>query len=421
MNIVERGKAFVQSLVSIANRTAWQWRRCPYCGSTATSKWGSYKRRPWYLDGRRDVVVARHRCRECGRTYSEESAQLRRRCRYAREVRRQAIDYWVHMGCSMRKVAEWVRSQMGKQERYLIWRVLEEREEEAERCWLCASTVGRWLDEAGVEAQESVCGQLEGLGKVRALAADGLWARLRGGTKRVVLLLIDSSSGVILPPLVALGEESARHWQGLFARACAAGLELAEVRGVTSDWSVGLVAHVRQSLSWLMHQRCLWHFWRNLRKPLAQACAGVRGAAGKQVRRELLALVHGVLDAASYERAEAALVKLREHARGASLAAIIDAQFDHLLAHRLDYFRGVVRVTPEWYWRDFRMRLSHGRNHGNEQRLERAALLWAIYHNFERTQMRKEKKRHYRHPGRSPLEVAGLSPGKISYLDALAV
>ena len=176
MNIVERGKAFVQSLVSIANRTAWQWRRCPYCGSTATSKWGSCKRRPWYLDGRREVVVARHRCCECGRTYSEESAQLRRRCRYAREVRRQAIDYWVHMGCSTRKVAEWVRSQMGKQERYLIWRVLEERKEKAERCWLCASTVGRWLDEAGVEAQESVCGQLEGLGKVRALAADGLWA-----------------------------------------------------------------------------------------------------------------------------------------------------------------------------------------------------------------------------------------------------
>jgi len=76
-----------------------------------------------------------------------------------------------------------------------------------------------------------------------------------------------------------------------------------------------------------------------------------------------------------------------------TLAAGGDAQFDHLLAHRLDYFRDVVRVTPEWYWRDFRMRLSHGRNHGNEQRLERAALLWAIYHNFERTQMRKRQER----------------------------
>ena len=38
--------------------TVWQWRRCSYCGSTATSKWGSYKRRPWYLDGRKEVAVA---------------------------------------------------------------------------------------------------------------------------------------------------------------------------------------------------------------------------------------------------------------------------------------------------------------------------------------------------------------------------
>ncbi len=37
------------------------------------------------------------------------------------------------------------------------------------------------------------------------------------------------------------------------------------------------------------------------------------------------------------------------------------------------------QVSPEWYWRDFRLRLSHGRNHRSEQRLERAALLWAIY------------------------------------------
>mgnify|MGYP005845420691 CR=1 FL=1 len=147
----------------------------------------------------------------------------------------------------------------------------------------------------------------------------------------------------------------------------------------------------------------------------------MRDWLGQQVRGELLALVHGVLDAPSYELAEAALLQLGKHAQGASLAALINEQFDHLLAHTLAYLRDLVRVTPEWCWRDCRQRLSHGRNHGCEQRLERAALLWAIYHNFEPTQRRKEHKRHYRHPGPSPLEVAGLSPGKISYLDALAV
>ena len=295
MNIIERGKAFVQSLLSAASGTAWQWRRCPHWGSTLTSKWGSYKRHPWYLEGQREVVIPRHRCSDCGRTYSEERVQLRRRCWYAREVRRCALDSWLHLGSSRRKasplraqarrVAEWLRSWLGKQERYLLWRVPGQEEAGAEPCRLSASTVERWLDEAGVQAKESVAGQLEGLG---AVAADGLWARLRAGAKRVVLLLVDPASGLLLPPIVALGEESGRYWQGLFARAHSAGLELEEVRGVTSDWVGGLV---RESLAWLMHQRCLWHFWRNpsglspqgrsLSKPLAQACAGLAGAAGQ--------------------------------------------------------------------------------------------------------------------------------------------
>ena len=52
------------------------------------------------------------------------------------------------------------------------------------------------------------------------------------------------------------------------------------------------------------------------------------------------------------------------------------------MVYRLRYNAGLVRVGPEWVWRDFRLRLSHGRNHGSEVRLERAALVWAIYRNF---------------------------------------
>ena len=89
--------------------------------------------------------------------------------------------------------------------------------------------------------------------------------------------------------------------------------------------------------------------------------------------------------------------------------------------HLLDYYHGLQPVTPEWYWRDFRLRLSHGRNHRSDQRLERASLLWAIYHNFEPAQWRSERKRHYRYPGQSALAVAGAPPGQVSYLDALGV
>jgi competence CoiA-like predicted nuclease len=41
MNIIERGKAFLQSSRALAGRTAWDWKRCPACGSTLTIKNGS--------------------------------------------------------------------------------------------------------------------------------------------------------------------------------------------------------------------------------------------------------------------------------------------------------------------------------------------------------------------------------------------
>jgi hypothetical protein len=54
-------------------------------------------------------------------------------------------------------------------------------------------------------------------------------------------------------------------------------------------------------------------------------------------------------------------------------------------------------------------------------RLERTALVWAIYRNFTPAQERSVRKRKYRHPGQCPLAVAGVPPGEVSYLDALAV
>ena len=95
-----------------------------------------------------------------------------------------------------------------------MWRPLEERQ--GERCHLSASTVHRWLDRAGRVVQEGVGGQLEGIACSGQLGTDGLWARLRGGSKRVVLLLVDSVSGLVWPPVVALGEQSRRAWRDFY-------------------------------------------------------------------------------------------------------------------------------------------------------------------------------------------------------------
>ena len=126
-------------------------------------------------------------------------------------------------------------------------------------------------------------------------------------------------------------------------------------------------------------------------------------------------------DAATETEAQAALTRLAAHELGQALADLVAIHLEAAHVFRCGYNQGLGRASPEWLWRDFRLRASHGRNHRAEQRLERAALLWAIYHNFEPAQDRSERKRTYRHPGLAPLALAGLPSGDISYLDALAV
>jgi transposase-like protein len=429
MNIVERARRFWQSLRAMAARSAWDWRRCPHCGDTLTTKWGYYRRRPWFLDGRQTVEVQRHRCRACQKTYSETSALLVSGSWYAREVHRFAVDHWQHVGSSVRRTAEVLRSLMGRQERWLFWRPLAEPPPAEAECHLSGSTVERWLDAAGVAAAETVDDQLAGVSTSGQVATDGLWARLVGGKTRVLMALVDSVTGLIWPPVVAEGEAEADDWEPLFERAKQAGLALDALRGVASDGASGLSAYLSRVLDWVNHQRCVFHLWRGLAGELrAQSNAAAQGLVGaaaravqRKTRRELVGLVRAVLDASSEADARLALAALAAHAYGAGLAVSVGEHLDAALVHLLAYNRGLVRASPEWLWRDFRLRLSHGRNHGSDERLERAALVWAIYHNFTPAQVRSERKRTYRRPGRSPLELAGCSPGPYSYLDALSV
>ena len=156
----------------------------------------------------------------------------------------------------MRRVAEWLRSEMG--------RPLDEEPPEDRRAHLGASSVHRWMDKSGRRAQESVAGQLEGVPTSGQMGTDGLWARLRRGVKGVVLILADSESGLLYPPVVVAGEEKEESWKGLFEGAREAGLDWDILRGVTSDGVNGLVGCLIEMLAWVNHQRCVWHLWRNL-------------------------------------------------------------------------------------------------------------------------------------------------------------
>jgi hypothetical protein len=348
---------------------------------------------------------------------------------YAREVHRRAIDAWQHEGTSLRRAAAGLRSWLGRQERWQLWRPLDAAPPRAAQCLLSASAMHRWLDAAGQRARRQAVGQLAGVPTCGQLLTDGLWARLRGRARRVVLLLTASVSGVVWPPVVVAGEEAARPWQRMFVRARAAGLEPDDLWGVTSDGASGLSAYLRRHLSWVNHQRCVWHLWRGLGGELAaQAAAAASPLGGRaaarvrqQTRAELAALVRAVFDAPSEGAAWAAHAQLAAHPRGQGLAAALREHVAAALVHRRTHQAGLLRVGPEWCWRDFRLRLGQGRNAGSAGRLERFALVWAIYRNFTPAQERNERKRKYRHPGHGPLAVAGVPPGEVSYLDALAV
>ena len=64
-------------------------------------------------------------------------------------------------------------------------------------CTLSASTVCSWLDQAGRRAEAQREGQYAGSAASGPVGADGLWARLRGGVVRVLLMVRDSASFVL--------------------------------------------------------------------------------------------------------------------------------------------------------------------------------------------------------------------------------
>ena len=226
----------------------------------------------------------------------------------------------------------------------------------APRCRLGASTIHRWLDEAGARAEQTIPDQLVGIASSGHLGTDGRWARLARDARRVVLLLTDSVSGVVWPPVVVAGEDDPAAWGALVARAQAAGRDPAAVAGLTSDGSRGLAQYLEQAWWWVNHQRCVWHIWHHLSGKLTAAAAaaaqGLAGAAATAVRqatrRTLAGLVRAVRDAADDAAAVAALQTLAAHPLGTDLAAALRNEVEAVLTYRGQPNQGLCRVAPEW-------------------------------------------------------------------------
>jgi hypothetical protein len=190
-----------------------------------------------------------------------------------------------------------------------------------------ASTIHHWLDEAGRRARQATRRGLADVPSSGQLRADGLWARL-GGKAKSVVLLSDRVTGVLYSPLVVASEGDRAAWGRLFLRAAHAGRRVSRVHGVVSDGTRGLAQFLEGRLVWVHHQRCVFHLWRNLASPLAAAmttavgtlCGAAATAVRRATRRELGALIHAVLDATDDATAVAVLTTLAAHWLGAALA-----------------------------------------------------------------------------------------------------
>ena len=163
---------------------------------------------------------------------AEQSALLVRGSWYAREVHRRAVDHWQHGRMSLRRTAEYALW-LGRQERWRLWSPVDTAPPGA-ACYLAASTVHRWLDAPAWRRRPACPGNCRTLRRVPS------WGRMAVGAAAgwrhpVVLLLADSVTGLLWPPVVAAREDQAAPWQRLFERARQAGLDWQGLRGVTSD------------------------------------------------------------------------------------------------------------------------------------------------------------------------------------------
>ena len=73
-------------------------------------------------------------------------------------------------------------------------------------------------------------------------------------------------------------------------------------------------------------------------------------------------------DAPSEAQATLALGVLKAHEHGHTLAEFVFQHLEAALVHTRPFNQGLMRVSPEWYWRDFRLRLSATIAHSNNWR-----------------------------------------------------
>jgi hypothetical protein len=339
-------------------------------------------------------------------------------------VKRKALDMYVHLGGSLRGVAEWMRAEInpgtGRARNWEPW----SQPVEGPQAKLSHTSLWRWLQAAGVKAgKKRMAGGYQGVGHFSgALVADGTGVKIRGASYPLHLIC-DAVSRVGMR-IQRLAEESEVAIRGQFwALLKEWGLKVSQVLVLISDGA----AYYRAALDWVLRkarqQRSLFHLWRNI----LPAIQTFERQAGKERAQQFRAEVKAIWNAESLSAARQRLASLKTHwgvlSHFQEALGLIEKTLEEAMTHTLGIVEGMGRTSnvAERFIRRYKQRIARmgcfmsfgGCDHFNAA--------WEVYINFEPYQVRQERKKRYRYPGLCPFQVGGVDTRGITWLDAIGV
>lgn len=200
-------------------------------------------------------------------------------------------------------------------------------------------------------------------------------------------------------------------------------MRVAEVKVLISDGA----SWYRAALDWVLRkarqQRSIFHLWRNI-LPRIRAYGA---EAGEEAAREFIAGVKAVWDATSLAAAQAELwaLQARWGAVGGlqEVFALIEGTLQEALLHTQGVVEGMGRTSnvAERFFRQYKQRVARMGCFMSPSGCDNFNAAWMVYSDMEPYQVRRERKKHYRYPGHSPLEVGGAPVAGLTWLDLLEV
>jgi len=341
-------------------------------------------------------------------------------------VQRKFLDLHV-IGVSLRNCADCLTAEITGKGRTFHWDVLArlpwrgrvaEPEPEIE---LNHTTGWRWEQTAGESWRKRKKPYAE-IPQSGIVASDGAYVRIRG-ISRAVLGIVDALKGTIFGLCPLKDEESDEEIERAFAEAERAGLNLEGIRVLVSDGASGFQEFLARCMHWVLHQRCIFHLWRNVLPIMARYGT----TAGKKRALELKACIAAIWNASSRAEGQIALRLLIAAYATEPIAQeavrIVQETFEEAMTHLAEGMTDVCRTSNpcEWIWRYYKERVRAMGGFMSGDGCHNFSAIWSVALNFRRHQRRKERLRHYAHIGKCPLEVAGVMVQGVTWLDALAV